>query len=263
MDVHEGEPRQTLHFSAALAPGQTAGLYSRVIPMTGVRLLYSASILCLFAFASPYFLYQAIRHRKYVANLWQRLGHLPESMGRGASIWIQAVSVGEVLAARALIPGLREQYPGLRLVMSTTTLTGQQVARTLIDGVDDVFYFPFDLGFVVARTLDRVDPRLFVMMETEIWPNLLHACRQRGVTTVLVNGRVSPRSYRRYRLVRPLFRRVLEGIDGFCVQSEESARRLISLGADPNVVTITGSLKFDSLGAPQPEQVAPGGVDPV
>src|SRR4029079_9528698 len=95
-------------------------------------------------------------------------------------------------------------------------------------------------------------PRVFIMMETEIWPNLLRLCRQRGVKTVVINGRISSRSYPRYRLIRPFFRRVLAGVDGFCMQSDESARRLIDLGADPAKLTVTGSLKFDSLQIPAP-----------
>ena len=110
-----------------------------------------------------------------------------------------------------------------------------------------MFYFPFDWTFIVRRTLRLVKPRLFIMMETEIWPNLLRECRQRGVKTVMINGRISSRSYPRYRLVRPFFRRVLADVDRFCMQSEESARRLVDLGADPARVTVTGSLKFDSL----------------
>ena len=110
-----------------------------------------------------------------------------------------------------------------------------------------MFYFPFDLGLFVRRTLDLVRPRLFIMMETEIWPNLLRECRRRGVKTAIVNGRLSQRSYPRYRLVRGFMRRVLDDIDRFCVQSEESARRFIDLGANPGRVTVTGSLKFDSL----------------
>ncbi len=105
-------------------------------------------------------------------------------------------------------------------------------------------------AFVVRRTLDLVRPRLFLMMETEIWPNLLRECRRRGVKTAIVNGRSRSRSYPRYRLIRPLFRRVLADVDRFCVQSEESARRFVDLGADPARVTVTGSLKFDSLDVP-------------
>src|SRR6185436_19320413 len=116
--------------------------------------------------------------------------------------------------------------------------------------VDEVFYFPFDLSFIVDRTLALVKPRLFIMMETEIWPNLLRACDRAGVKTMLVNGRISSRSYPRYRLARRFFRRVLSHVDRFCMQSDESARRVVDMGADPAKVVVTGSLKFDSLDLP-------------
>src|SRR6185503_9122169 len=109
------------------------------------------------------------------------------------------------------------------------------------------FYFPFDWVFTARRTLNVVKPRLFVMMETEIWPNLLRECRRRRVKTVMVNGRISYRSFPRYRLIRPFIRRVLSDVDRFCVQGEETSRRLVELGADPARITLTGSLKFDSL----------------
>lgn len=215
-------------------------------------LLYSLCALALFVVVSPWFLYQAIRHGKYVGSLAQRLGSLPVSfnMDGEPSIWIHAVSVGETLSVRPLVRDLRQRYPRHRLFLSTTTITGQQIARRAVPDVDAVFYFPFDFGFVVRRTLDLVRPTLFLMMETEIWPNLLRECRRRGVKTAIVNGRISSRSYPRYRLVRPLMRRVLADIDRFCVQSDESARRFIDLGAEPARVTVTGSLKFDSLDVP-------------
>ena len=115
--------------------------------------------------------------------------------------------------------------------------------------VDGIFYFPFDWPFTVRRTLSIVQPRLFVMVENEIWPTLLRECRRRGIKTVVVNGRISGRSFPRYRVIRPFFRRVLEDIDRFCVQGEETARRLAALGADRSRITITGSLKFDALDA--------------
>lgn len=214
--------------------------------------LYSLSILGFFLALAPYFAYQALRYRKYVGSLRQRLGYLPISFNLDGddSIWIHAVSVGEVLTARALIPDLRARYPHLRLFVSTTTMTGQRVARQNLQGIDGVFYFPFDFRFIVRRTLDIVRPRLFIMMETELWPNLLRECRRRGVKTVLANGRISSRSYPRYRLVRLFFRRVLADVDRFCVQSEESARRLAQLGAPRGRILVTGSLKFDSLEPP-------------
>ena len=194
-----------------------------------------------------------MRHKKYIGSLRQRLGFLPLTFNLDGeeSIWIHAVSVGETLTARALVADLKSRYPRLRLFLSTTTMAGQQVARQ-IQHLDGVFYFPFDWAFIVSRTLNLVKPRVFMMMETEIWPNLLRECRARGVKTVMVNGRISSRSYPRYRLVRPLFKRVLADVDRFCMQSEESARRLIDLGADPSRVTVTGSLKFDSLERPAP-----------
>ena len=211
--------------------------------------LYSFATLVALVALSPYFLYQALRHNKYVGSLWQRLGYLPVSFNLDAddSIWVHAVSVGEVLAARPLITELRRRYPSLRLFLSTTTLSGQQLARRSVSDVDGVFYFPLDWRFAVRRTLRLVRPRLLVIVETELWPNLLRECRQRGIKTVLVNGRISYRSFPRYRVVRAFFRRVLADVDRFCVQGEETARRLIELGADPERISVTGSLKFDSL----------------
>jgi 3-deoxy-D-manno-octulosonic-acid transferase len=216
-------------------------------------LVYSLLTLLVFVIVSPYFVYQAIRYKKYIGNLRERLGYLPISFNLDGedSIWIHAVSVGEALTARALAADLKGRYPHLRLFLSTTTIAGQQVAKASLGRVvDAVFYFPFDWAFIVRRTLNLVKPRLFIMMETEIWPNLLRECRKRRVKTAVINGRISSRSYPRYRLIRPFFRRVLADIDRFCMQSEESARRLVDLGADPARVTMTGSLKFDSLEMP-------------
>jgi 3-deoxy-D-manno-octulosonic-acid transferase len=160
------------------------------------------------------------------------------------------VSVGETLTARVLAADLKERYPRHRLFVSTTTMTGQQVARSSFQMADGIFYFPIDLPFVVRRVLDIVRPQLFIMMETEIWPNLLRECRARGIRTIVINGRISLRSFPRYRLVRPLFRRVLALIDCYCVQGEETAGRLALLGAPRDRITITGSLKFDALQGP-------------
>lgn len=215
-------------------------------------LLYSIFSSLALAALSPYFLYQALHHRKYVGSVRQRLGHLPVSFNLDAedSIWVHAVSVGEVLAARPIVAGLRAHHPELRIFLSTTTLSGQNLARRSVPDADAVFYLPFDWTFAIRRTLAAVKPKLFVMVETEIWPNLLRECRRRGIKTALVNGRLSPRSFPRYRLIRPFIARVLADVDRFCVQSEEMSRRLERLGADPSRITVTGSLKFDSLDPP-------------
>ena len=223
--------------------------------------VYSVLIVAFFAVMSPYLIYQAVRYRKYVRSLPQRLGYLPVSFNLDGdeSIWLHAVSVGEVLTARALLPELRERYPRLRLFLSTTTMTGQEIAKNNLQYVDAVFYFPFDFGFIVRRTLRLVKPRLFIMMETEIWPNLLRACNRAGVKTMLVNGRISSRAYPRYRLARWFFRPVLRHIDRFCMQSDESARRIINIGAERDRVLVTGSLKFDSLEIPGASSAADRG----
>jgi 3-deoxy-D-manno-octulosonic-acid transferase len=211
--------------------------------------LYTIASSALFLLLAPYFAYQALRYRKHVTSLRQRFGYLPVSFNVDGedSIWIHAVSVGEALTARPLAAELKRRHPHLRLFVSTTTVAGQQVAAKIIIEADATFYFPLDFPGIVARTLRLVRPRLFVMMETEIWPNLLRACRRAGVKTAVANGRISNRSYPRYRLVRRLFRRVLADVDRFCVQSAESAGRLEDLGADPGRVVVTGNLKFDAL----------------
>ncbi len=217
-----------------------------------MHVLYTVLVIVLAIVLSPWFAYQALRYHKYIGNLAQRMGYLPVSFNLDGddSIWIHAVSVGEALTARALLADLRQSYPALRIFLSTTTLTGQQVARTRLQDVDAVFFLPFDLPPFVHRTLRLVRPKLFIMMETEIWPNLLRACHRQGVKTMLVNGRISPRSYPRYRMARRFFRRVLADVDRFCMQSEESARRIVQIGADPARVVVTGSLKFESLESP-------------
>jgi 3-deoxy-D-manno-octulosonic-acid transferase len=211
--------------------------------------IYTALSLVAFVLASPWLAWQAFRHRKYVGTIGQRLGRIPMTVNLDGeeSIWIHAVSVGEVLTARALVPGLRDRYPGLKIFLSTTTRTGQHVARQNVGHLDAVFYFPLDLPGVVDRFVTRLRPRLFLMVETEIWPNLLRVCRARGVKTLLVNGRITSRSFPRYRLVRPFMRRVLADVDRLCMQDDEGARRVVVLGADPPRVVVTGSLKFDSL----------------
>jgi 3-deoxy-D-manno-octulosonic-acid transferase len=215
-------------------------------------LLYSLAIIGYAAALVPRLLYQAVRHGKYVGTLGERWGRLPADLNPdGApSIWIHAVSVGEVLATRALIPALRERYPEHRLLLSTTTETGRSVA-TSVDALDGVFYFPVDLASVVGRVLDQVRPVLLVMVDTELWPNLLAQCARRGVSTLLVNGRVSDRSFPRYRLVRPFFRRVLANLSLCCAQSDESGRRLVALGVPEDRVMVTGNLKFDTLPVPE------------
>ena len=214
--------------------------------------MYSLYNIALFVYGLlilPPVAYRAVRHGTSVGRLSERLGRLPAALNpdHRRSIWIHAVSVGEAIAARALLKELRAAYPTHRLLLSTTTVTGQAVARTFGAAVDGVFYAPIDLTACVTRALDRVAPDLLLVVDTELWPNLLRACHRRGVRTAVVNGRMTPRSFRRYRLVGWLMRRVFADLDHVCAQSESWGRHYLELGLAPSRLTVTGSLKFDAL----------------
>ena len=213
-------------------------------------LLYSFVLLLLFLALLPYFVYQAARHGKYASGLKERLGWLPESV-RGDSrktIWVHAVSVGEFLAARPLIERLKSALPAARIVVSTATVTGQQLARSQSHLLGAVFYFPFDWKFSVRRALAQINPSVVIILETELWPNFLRECRNRGVVTVLANGRISSRSFRRYKLVGRPFRRAIEDFSLMVMQSEADAERARQLGAPAGLVRVCGNLKYDRAG---------------
>ncbi|HEY7515056.1 MAG TPA: glycosyltransferase N-terminal domain-containing protein, partial [Vicinamibacteria bacterium] len=213
---------------------------------------FGLALLCLLA--APYFLWKGHGTGRYVSNLGERLGRLAPDLNPGGrpSIWVHAVSVGEVLASRGLLAALKERLPERPLLLSTTTATGQAIARRGLAGVDGVFYVPFDLPGPVRRALDAVNPTVLVLVETEIWPNLVHEAHRRGVRVAIVNGRLSERSFAGYRRVRNLLRRVLGEIDLFLMQGEAHARRMLALGAPPERVRVSGNLKFDAAGAPSP-----------
>jgi len=188
--------------------------------------------------------YYFIRFRKYMPTIPDRLGllKLPQL---SSSIWVHAVSVGEVKATEVLVEQLRRQFPGKPVVVSTSTPAGQQLARMRSDIVDHTFYFPIDLPFCVARTLERVDPQMVIIAETEIWPNFLRACRERRIPVVMINGRISDRSYSRYLLVRRWLSRVFADYTVMGMQSEMDRQRIQAIGADPRKVTVFGNLKYD------------------
>jgi 3-deoxy-D-manno-octulosonic-acid transferase len=218
-------------------------------------LLYSFLLTVVFFLALPYFIYQGLKSGKYWVSLRERLGFLPDNLERDGdpSIWIHAVSVGEVVAARPLLPLLRESFPDMPLIVSVTTLTGRQIAERQLRDADAIFYCPFDWAVIVRRVVARIRPELLLLIDTEIWPHLIRACSEAGAVSLLVNGRISDRSYPRYRFIRVFMRRFLGSIDHFCMQSSRYAERIIELGADPNRVTVTGSLKFDAV-VPDPSE---------
>jgi 3-deoxy-D-manno-octulosonic-acid transferase len=197
------------------------------------------------------FPYYFVRFGKYFPTLADRVGFLKVPQLH-RSIWVHGVSVGEVKAVEKLLERLRQQFPGKPLVVSTSTPAGQQLARERRDIVDHTFYFPIDLPWCVRRTVDRIDPEMVIIAETEIWPNFLRACRTRGVRVVMINGRISDKSFARYRLVRRWLRRVFEDYSIIGVQSEMDRRRIEAIGADPQKVTVLGNLKYDVIASSRP-----------
>ena len=185
------------------------------------------------------------RRAGYARDLAQRLGRLGEGLPTEPRCWIHAVSVGESAAAVPLVEGIRQRWPELGIVVSTITPTGARIVGERLGGIATHRYFPIDLPGPVRRALDAARPRFFIAIETELWPNFLRALARRRIPAMIANGRISDRSFRRYRLVRGLMRRVLADVSVFAMQTEEDARRIIALGASPSRVLVTGNLKSD------------------
>jgi 3-deoxy-D-manno-octulosonic-acid transferase len=195
----------------------------------------------------PRFLFDAARHGKYAAGLKERAGALPRFDAEGRPVvWLHCVSVGETQAARPLARAALEEYPGHALVVSTTTLTGQRVAReAFAETAALVFYFPFDWAWSVRRALRAIKPSAVLVMETELWPRFFRECRRGAVPVALVNGRISEKSFRRYRLIRFFIRRVLADLSLAAMQTETDAARIRALGLASERVRVTGNVKFD------------------
>jgi len=211
--------------------------------------LYSVLMAIGMVLLAPYFALQGLRRGKYLASFRQRMGHLPQALSSAnscpSSIWVHAVSVGEVLAAKPLIDGLKRCFPARQLFLSTTTATGQRVARERIASADGIFYFPFDWSGTVRRDLNQLRPALVVILETEIWPNLYHRCGRLGIPLVMASARISPRSVTRYRRLVGLFREALSHGIFIAAQSEQDAERFRSIGASPERTHVVGNIKFD------------------
>ena len=175
----------------------------------------------------------------------RRLGVLPEHLNLDRPIWIHAVSVGEVNAVKGLLLQLRQAYPGKKLVISTVTATGNKVAREVIKEGDFLTYLPLDFSFIVRGVLKKINPCMFIIAETEIWPNLISCLDKAGIPVITVNGRISDRSYRGYRLIKLFIRPILRKVSQFCVQTREDGRRLENLGVEAKKIRVTGNVKFD------------------
>jgi len=213
-----------------------------------VYLLYDLLLIIAAAWLLPWYLVRGLRYGKSRRGIRERLGFVDRDKlacleGREV-LWIHAVSVGETRAVIPLIKALRAQYPEAALVLSNVTETGREIAGQ-IDEVDLHLFFPFDLSFVVRRVLKTIQPRAIVLVETEIWPNFIRLANKMNIPTIMVNGRISDRSFPRYRKVRALVRPIFRRLTACCMQTELDAARVRQLGGESDKVEVAGNLKFD------------------
>jgi 3-deoxy-D-manno-octulosonic-acid transferase len=219
--------------------------------------LYSALLAIFLVLTLPYWLLQMLRHGKYRAGLRQRLGAVPPhllKLGDGRTIWVHAVSVGEVIAASAVVEALRTEFPSHRVLVSTTTSTGQKLAAKKF-GPENVFYFPLDFASAMRPYFEALRPQLCVIAETEFWPNFLRLAKRSGARVAVINCRISDRSLPGYLRLRFWLPKVLANVDLFLTQTEEDRRRLMEIGVPPPRARVVGNLKFD-VAAPSMPSVA-------
>ena len=213
----------------------------RVIHLYNILLLLGGGLVL------PVLLAQALTIKKRRATVMRRLGvgfHPPRFSTR--AIWIHALSVGEVFASVPLVRRIRECYPGRPVVFSVSTMTGNEMARKLLSSdVDHIFYFPYDFIWSVRRVIDGIDPAIFVLVESDIWPNILFELKKREIASILVNGRMSPGSFSGYKVLSFFMRSVFGNMAMICVQSPRDAGLFEAVGAPADRVRVTGNIKFD------------------
>jgi 3-deoxy-D-manno-octulosonic-acid transferase len=209
--------------------------------------LYSALLGLFLLVTLPYWLLQMMRHGKYRAGLRQRLGGVPSSLAarqEKGTIWVHAVSVGEVVASSAVVEALQREFPNHRVVLSTTTDTGQKLAAHRF-GAESVFHFPLDFAFAIRPYLEALRPKLVVVAETEFWPNFFRLAKGSGASVAVINCRISDRSLPGYKRFSFWLPKVLGNVDLFLAQTDEDRRRLIEIGVPESRISVAGNLKFD------------------
>jgi 3-deoxy-D-manno-octulosonic-acid transferase len=221
-----------------------------------ILLFYNFLLLSVLAALAPWWLFRMATTRKYREGLAARLGQVPAWLRSetklGPVLWLHAVSVGEVLAVSRLVGELDRAFPKFQVMISTTTLTGQTLARERF-GANRVFYCPLDVPWAVRAYLNAIQPRLLILAETEFWPNLLSGCLGRRIPVAVVNARISDRSWPRYRQLRWFWQPLLSRISQALAQSPLDAERLVAIGCPPNRVSVSGNLKFDIRAAQEAE----------
>ncbi|MBT8489808.1 MAG: 3-deoxy-D-manno-octulosonic acid transferase [Deltaproteobacteria bacterium] len=215
--------------------------------------LYNMILFVAAFFLVPYYVMKIVLTGKYRQSIGPKFGFIPrdtlEAMKGSPRIWIHAVSVGEVTAAAPIVSSLRELFPSACIILSTSTETGQDMARRMVSDATSYIYYPLDIPFVVRKVINLTAPDIFIPVETEIWPNFIRICSEKGLKIIMVNGRLSPRSFKRYSKTKFFWRNVLDSLDEMGMISPVDAERITALGVNASRVSIVGNAKYDSLAA--------------
>ena len=207
-------------------------------------ILYNIFLTCSLILSTPYFFLRAIFQKQFRKELAERLGFFP-ALSVQRPIWVHAASVGEVFCCIPLLKRIKQDFPRSEIVMTTMTRTGHEAAKTQIPEADAVIFFPIDHPLTIRRAIAKIQPSLLLIAETELWPNLLRSCGEKGIPIVLFNGRISQKSFRRYLFLKSFFKGCLKPVSAFLMQTKEDSDRVIGIGALPEKTRVLGNLKFD------------------
>ncbi len=214
-----------------------------------MQLLYNIAAIIVVVLIIPMFMIRAVRERGFVERIKQSLGifpdHVLEPVAKKGCIWVHAASVGEIVATSPLIKEFRKEFPTSPILVSVVTTSGYEMANRIIKDADAIIYFPLDLPWLASHVFRRIGPRVFLPVETELWPNFLKTARRSQVPVMMVNGRISDKSVKRYKYMRGLLRDMIGTVKKFAMQSPIDAEYIQRLGAPPELVTVTGNTKFD------------------
>lgn len=214
-----------------------------------MQILYNIVAILLVILLIPYFIVRTIREKGFLKRMIQSCGFLPEhALDKVAGkdcIWIHASSVGEIVATSPIIKEFRKEFPYTPILVSVVTNTGYTMANRIIKDADSIIYFPLDLPWLPERLIKKIRPRVFLPVETELWPNFLKATRKHNIPVMMVNGRISDKSVKRYKYMFSILTDMIGTVKKFAMQSDIDASYIIRLGADKNLVTVTGNTKFD------------------
>ncbi len=214
-----------------------------------MQILYNIAAILVVVLIIPVFMVRSVREKGFVERIRQSLGFFPahtlDRVEKKHCIWVHAASVGEIVATSPLIREFRKEFPKTPILVSVVTTSGYEMANRIIKDADSIIYFPLDLPFLAGHVLRRIHPRVFLPVETELWPNFLKTARQLHIPVMMVNGRISDRSVKQYRHLHSLLRDMIGTVTRFAMQSQIDADYIMRLGAPPELVTVTGNTKFD------------------